>query len=211
MKKNIMIMSIVLLAVANVFMFSYTLDIRDKYEKLKTRLDVVNRNRIGATTLKVGESTDIELDNKEYSLKLIRIIKDPPCISTGMDDTTNCVRTGEYDISFSINGIVFALDSGLNYSSQIITTDFVTSYVIYYVPEYNDREATFFIEKDVDYKKETHLIVGNYIVYVDEDYKVIDINTFSAEEQTWGRKYVGMSLENIKELIKNGELMGKAV
>jgi len=153
MKNKLMILAIMLLIVLNIFISSYAFDLNRKYTDLKVKYDVVNKNRLDIITLKLKESTCIELGDKEYSIKLLEIIKDPPCITTSIDTSTDCVRNGEYDIKFSIDGIIFALDSGLNYSAQIITTDFITNYVIYYVSEYNDLEATFFIEEDRNYKK----------------------------------------------------------
>lgn len=203
MKNKLMVFSLITLAILNIFVSFYAINIKEKYESLKI-LDSKREDRLDSVTLKLNESAKINLGTNQYTLKLLKIIKDPPCFTTGFD-STDCVRTGEYDINFSINGITFTLDSGLNYSHPIITTNFRTDYIIYYVPEYNDEEATFFIEKDKSYKKETNLIVGNYIVYVDENNKVIDITTFTREVETWGKKYAGKNLTEIRELINKGE------
>lgn len=147
MKNKLMISGIIILIILNIFIANYAFNLNKKYEFLKTSFAAVNKNGLDTITLKINESAKIELGDKQYTLKVLEIIKDPPCVSTGFV-SSDCVRKGEYDINFSINDVVFALDSGLNYSHPMISTDFYTPYIIYYVPEYNDQEATFFIKQE---------------------------------------------------------------
>ena len=190
------------LILINILISIYALNTDKKYEEVKEELESL-KGRF-AITLKQGESTAIELGGKQYPLKLLRIESDPPCNIAYSETPTECVRTGEYDIAFTINGIEFWLDSNFNSSAEIITVNFKTDYVIYYIPEYNKEEATFYIEKDETYEKEKRIIIGDYLIHIDEDNKVTDINTFSKEDYPWHKNYIGEDLEVISKMIDEG-------
>ena len=171
---------------------------------------IVNRDRLDTITLEVNESIEIELGDKKYTLKLLEIWEMTPCSELPPTDPNQiympsfCAPSKTLQTLFSINNVQLYLDSGFNYSSWIRSTDFITDYVIYYIPEFSETEATFLIENDPNYKKERNLIIGDYVVYVDENNKIIDINTFSREIQTWGLRYAGRDLKEITKKINEG-------
>lgn len=72
------------------------------------------------------------------------------------------------------------------------------------------KKLLFLLNKKLFYEKAANLIIGNYIIYVDENNKVIDINTFTREVQTWGKKYAGDDLANVIKMINSGVDLKKA-
>ena len=206
MKNKILIIGFVIFIVLSfVYAMNYDEIPEKKYSEIKDKLDIVS--------LQLKESVDIKLSGRKYKLKLLDIIKHDLCIEEPEDPNwPSCVWTGEYEVSFSINNIKFSLDSGFNPSHPIITTDFRTSYIIYYIPDYNEKEARFYIEEDVTYEKERNLIIGNYLVYLDKNNKAVGIKSFNDEDENIEEQYIGKNIETIKKMIigENIDLNEKA-
>jgi len=216
MKKPVMFI-IAILIIWNLVISVYMVSVNRNLETFKREsiYQAVNNKRTNLILLKPNESKKVVLADREYTLLLKEIHKNEPCPRSGTTPNIGgkkpnepvpmpCAWVGDYSVTISVNGIDFALTSEYNQSHPLISTAFFTNDVIYYLPEYSEKEAYFIIENDAKWEKETNLVIGNYLVYVNQDNKIIDINTFSREVQTWGKKYADRDLEDIEKLIKKG-------
>ena len=211
MKNKIIISSIVILVISIVFVSIYTIMMNMAYERLKNEFESVKKNRLDIITLKPNEEVSIKLDDNDVTLKLIDITKFEPCPEEEIDNPPGwgCWYPGDYEINLSVNDIVFGFDSGNNYATDIRSMNLTTDYAIYYIPNYSDDEASFLIEKDPTFDKMKNLVIGDYLIYLDHSNRVIDINTLTKDIQTWGKKYAGKGLEEIRKMIDEGRDLKK--
>jgi hypothetical protein len=172
--------------------------------KIQKEHEALKRDIIDAITLKPGEIVYIDLGEYEYKLELKEIRKNTPCPEENSDPLWPCAWVGEYTVVIELDDIEFYIDSEFNYSVRLDSTNLNANYIIYYVPEYDGKEATFFLEYDINYEKEKNLIIGNYLVYINDYNKVVNIKTFTNREHTWNKNYIGKDLEDIEEMIKQG-------
>ena len=213
MRDKVLICCVIILAFLNIFVCVYVMDMANKYDELKANekslLRKIDRDRLDVITLRPNESINITMENEVYEIKLLDVRENEPCSTTSPGEgevmPMPCAWFGDYSVSVAINGVELWLTSELNYSHPLISTDFWTNYIIYYLPDYGTEEASFLIELDKNYEKEQNIIVGNYLVYLNEDNKVLDITTFTNEPQRWGLKYVGMRLQEIGDMIRGGK------